>query len=113
MASRRTAKIAFSLILDLGERLAAAGVTGASAPTWDEAADLVWPLARQLAKLERTGKKAAKSARRARETVLDTAVACCAAAAVPKGARWAEFDPSQWHVALVPGPSLEREREAA
>jgi hypothetical protein len=113
MASRRTAKIAFSLILDLADRLAAAGITGENAPTLDQAVDLAWPLAVQLAKLERSGKKAARSARRARAAVLDTAVARCAAAAQPRFTQWAQFDPAEWHVELVPGPSLEREREVA
>ena len=110
MAGKRAAKIAVSLVLELPERLAAAEVTGEYAPILDEALDAVWPLAKQLARLEKAGKRAGKSARRAREAVLRAAVASCVAAQAP---RWAEFDVRQWHTELVPGPDPEHVREAA
>jgi hypothetical protein len=120
MAGKRVAAIALSLVYELGERLSAAGVTGESAPTLDEALDAVWLLARQLAKLEKTGEKAGKSAARARAVVLGSAVACYPTAVRPRSAEsgppgWAVFDPARWHVALLPGApaAADRGREAA
>jgi hypothetical protein len=79
-------------------------------PSLDDALDVVWPLARRLAKIEKAGKKAGKSAGRAREAVLGTAVTQWTAA---NRTTFAEFDPAAWHVALVPGPAADREHEAA
>jgi len=54
MAGRRAARIALSLVVDLAERLDAAGVTADRAPSLEQSVDLVWPLARSLAKLEKS-----------------------------------------------------------
>jgi hypothetical protein len=124
VSAKRAAAVAFSLIFDLADRLDAAGVPADRAPSLDEALSLVWPLARQLARLEKTAALAGDTAARAREAVLATVVASVAAAAAPQvpapgdvarqpGAgtrRWAEFDPDGWHVELVPGPASDRDR---
>lgn len=117
MSGKRAAAIALSLVIDLADRLDAAGVSPENAPTLDQGLDLVWPLARQLSKLERTGKRAALSAGDARAAVLDEAVArwvpATAELARPVPVRWRKFDPAAWHVALVPAPAREREHEVA
>ena len=110
MAGRRTAVIAYFLVSDLADRLAAAGVSPDRGPDLDQALRLVWPLAKRLAKLEKTGKKAGKTAARARAVLLDTAVAGWAG---QPERQWAEFDAARWHVGLVAGPAPDRDREAA
>lgn len=110
MAGRRAAAIAFCLVNDLADRLASAGVTPDCAPDLDQALALCWPLAKRLAKLERTGAKAGKTAARARAVLLDTAVAGWAG---QPERQWAEFDAARWHVGLVARPAPDRDREAA
>lgn len=110
MGGKRTAGIAFGLVIDLAARLGAAGVTAEAMPSLDEAVGLCWPLARRLAKIERNGRRAAASAARARENALAVAVTRWAAA---PWWTWPEYKPDQWHVGLLPGPSPDREREAA
>ena len=110
MGAKRTAGIAFGLIIDLAARLDAAGLQAEAMPSLDEAIGLCWPLARRLAKLEKHGQRAAASAARARENVLAAAVTRWAAA---PWWTWPEYQPGQWHVALLPGPSPDRDREAA
>jgi hypothetical protein len=139
MSGRRAAAIALSLVIDLAERLDAAGVPPDRAPTLDEGLDAVWPLAKALARLEKTAARAGDSAARARTATLDCATAMFAAAAgtthacgtehstrtgqgadgtlvrpdehKAPGVRWGNFDPERWHVALVRGPVPERERD--
>lgn len=128
MSGRRAAAIALSLVLDLADRLDAAGVTADRAPTLDEGLDAVWPLARELARLEKTAGKAGHAAARARAAALDcaavrfTAAAGISPAAGPEPARaapapahWRKFDAAQWRVELVPypAPARERDREVA
>jgi hypothetical protein len=125
MSGRRAAAIALSLVMDLAERLDAAGVPADRAPTLDEGVDAVWELAKQLAKLEKTAGKAGDSAALPRNATLDCTVARFAAAAgvspaamtehQATGPRWRKFDAAQWHVALLPGAACElaRTREAA
>jgi hypothetical protein len=126
MSGRRAAAIALSLVMDLADRLDAAGVTPETAPSLDECVDLVWPPAKQLARLERSAKKADKSAGRARTAVLDSAVTRWMARTQPREVcqqqtsechrgrpRWRKFDPEQWRVELVPHPAADREREVA
>jgi hypothetical protein len=110
MAGKRTAAIAFGLVIDLAERLAAAGTDPERLPDLDEALCLIWPLAKRLAKFERHGKGSGMPAARAREAFLTSAVAGCRG--VPWWT-WPEFRPGDWHLELVPGPSPDREREAA
>ncbi len=84
----------------------------------------LWPLAKQLARLDETARKAGASAAWARAAVLDNVVASVTAAAAPQApapgpvallgagaTRFAKFSPDQWHVALVPGPASDRDRE--
>jgi len=116
MAGRRTARIAFSLVVDLPERLEAAGVTADRAPSVEQAVDLVWPRARQLARMEKAGKSLGKSAARAQDAVLSAAVTACAApstSAAYAPRRFADFNPAEWRGALVPGPSADREHQLA
>ena len=110
MAGKRTASIAFGLVIDLADRLVAAGVSPEQMPDLDQALRLTWPLARRLAKLERHGKDAGRTAVRAREAVLNAAVFSYRAA---PWWTWPEFRPQEWHTELVPGPAPAREHEAA
>jgi hypothetical protein len=99
--------------MDLAERLDAAGVPADRAPTLDEGLDAVWPLAKRLARLEKTAGNAGAAAARARNATLDCTVARFAAAAGGRPAamteqvgtrpRWQKFDAAEWHVALVQG----------
>ncbi len=119
MSGRRAAAIALSLVVELADRLDAAGVTADCAPTLDEGMDAVWPLAKRLAKIEKTAGQAGAAAAQAREATLECAVARFAASAgvvrpvatehKDTGPRWRKFDPGEWHVALLPGPARERE----
>ena len=121
MSGRRAAAIAFGVISDLAGRLDAAGVPPEQAPSLDDALAAVWPLACQLAKLEKTAGRAGKAAARARSAVLAEAVRLYmppvgppdrppAVKALPG---LAAFDPRQWTVVLMPVTSGERSREVA
>jgi hypothetical protein len=118
VSGRACAKIALNLIIDLADRVAAAGIDPACAPTLAESVDLVWPLAQRLAKLEKAGHGCGKAAERYRDAVLaDVASrllprqAPAVTAAVPwRG--WAVLDPAAWHVELAPG-AADRSRELA
>jgi hypothetical protein len=110
MAGKRTARIAFGLIIDLADRLVAAGVSPEAMPDLDTAIRMTWPLARRLAKLEKHGQAASRTAVRAREALLWSAVAGYSAA---PWLAWPEFKPAEWHTVLVPGPAPDRAREAA
>jgi hypothetical protein len=123
MSGRRAAAIALSLVMDLADRLDAAGVTADKAPALDEAVAQVWPLAKRLAKLEKAAGKAGDSAARARTATLDCVAGRFAAAAGVRQARpeqqpsapvrWQKLDVRQWRVELVPCPAADREREVA
>ena len=71
MSGKRAAAISFGLILDLAARLDDAGVPPDRAPSFDQCLDMVWPLAKRLARLERTAKDAGAVAARARSRLLD------------------------------------------
>ena len=103
---KRSAAISFGLILELAERLDAAGVPPDKAPSLDECLGMIWPLAKRLAKLERTAKDAGRTAARARQRLLDVVTVQVAAAArlvpvsgdmaLPPGTGACELPPGQW-----------------
>jgi hypothetical protein len=114
MSGLRTPKIAFGLVIEVASVLEAAGVPAERMPHVDDVIDAVWPVAKQLARAEKSGQLAGRSVRQAREAALASAVAKWAPApARAEPWHWPEFRPGDWHVALVPGPEPDRAREAA
>ncbi len=121
--SARAAAIAYGMVAEICERLEVAGITDQNAPSLDHALQMVWPVSKQLARLERTAETAGESAARARSASLDTATAALLAEAIPPRQsavspaaparrRWQRFDPQHWHVALVAAPQREPEEVA-
>jgi hypothetical protein len=128
MSGRHTAAVAYVMVEDMIARLAAAGTPPERMPGIDDALKIVWPCARQLARLERTVGQAFATAGNAREATIALAVAKWAPPArteqagqaghlagtpetlAPGVAGTEKFHAERWSVALVRRPSGDRDR---
>ena len=96
MSGKRAAKISFGLVLEMAERLDAAGIPPDKAPSLEQAVDLVWDLAVALAKLEKTAENAGRTAARARSRLLDVVTEQVAGARLAPVSGDMALPPGEW-----------------